>query len=344
MPRLLLLLLPLLLSLFPHPISSNPFPITPHFDPNLNIAGDAKLATSGSFVRLTDPSKSSRSSGLLFQRAPFKFLGPKPRSFSTDFTFSVPPRSSDGIALIIVPKDFPSRLSAESFGLSRENRFFGVEFDAMVNENVGDENDNHVGIDVGSLVSLKICNVSSIKLKLSSGVKLHSWVDYDSSSKRLEVRLCKFGGARPFEPLLAYQVDLGEMWKGEEVLMGLSSSSGNSVEATTVYSWSVRARRVPSWLHSQPLDPFKEFKVSNEHTREHKMVISNGPCLVALLSGLIFAVGFGALVAFAALFFRAIFASEKEAEVQPKCLVYPGEFRYEKVNVVVDDITVNAKN
>ncbi|XP_019151035.1 PREDICTED: L-type lectin-domain containing receptor kinase S.4-like [Ipomoea nil] len=207
----------------------------------------------------------------------------------------------------------------------------------MVNENVGDENDNHMGIDVGSLVSLKTCNVSSIKLILSSGVKLHSWVDYDSSSKRLEVRLCKFGGARPFDPLLAYQVDLGEMWKGEEVLMGLSSSSGNSVEATSVYSWSVRARSVPTWLHSQPVDPFKV-------SREHKMVKSNRSCLVTLLSGLIFAMGFGALVSFAALFFRAIFTSEKEAEIQPKCLVYPGEFRYEKVNVVVDDNTVNAKN
>lgn len=211
----------------------------------------------------------------------------------------------------------------------------------MVNENVGDENDNHVGIDVGSFASLKICNVSKIKLVLNSGVKLHSWVDYDSSSKRLEVRLCKFGGARPFDPLLAYQIDLGEMWKGEDVLMGLSSSSGNSVEATSVYSWSVRARSVPTWLHSQPVDPFK---VSNEHTGEHKMVKSNRSCLVTFLSGLVFAMGFGALVAFAALFFRAIFSNQIEAEIQPKCLVYPGEFRYENVNVVVDDNTVNAKN
>lgn len=45
---------------------------------------------------------------------------------------------------------------------------------------------------MGSLDSVIVSNVSSIDLVLSSGKKLHSWVDYDSSSKRLDVRLCEF--------------------------------------------------------------------------------------------------------------------------------------------------------
>ncbi|RAL51273.1 hypothetical protein DM860_010775 [Cuscuta australis] len=339
MQCLILLPLALLLQIFPQSVTSNPFFITPHFDPDLDVIGDAKFTSAGPFVTLTDPTKSSRTSGLLFRRSPFKFLAPNPTSFSTDFTFSIPPQGTDGIALIIVPIDFPSRLSNASFGLSQGTRFFGVEFDTMVNPDARDENNNHVGVDVCSLVSLKSCNLSSINLVLNSGLKLRSWVDYDITSKRLEVRVSGAWSGRPNDPLLAYEVDLGEMWKGEDVLMGLSSSGQNSAEATSVYSWRVRTRNVPKWLHSQPVDPLKlsdELKAANNN--EHQTV--------TLCFGLIFALGFGALLTVFGLLFRAMMLSGgKETDVQPKCIVYHGEFtpfRYEKVNVVVDDNPVNA--
>lgn len=204
----------------------------------------------------------------------------------------------------------------------------------MVNPDVRDENNNHVGVDVCSLVSLKSCNLSSTNLVLNSGAKLLSWIDYDSISKRMEVRLSLAWGVRPNDPLMAYEVDLGKMWKGEDVLMGLSSSGENSAEATSVYSWRVRTRNVPKWLHSQPVDPLKlsdELKAAN----------NDGHQTVALCFGLIFALGFGTLLTVFGLLLRAMMlAGGKEKDVQPKCIVYPGEFtqfRYEKVNVVVDD-------
>lgn len=216
-----------------------------------------------------------------------------------------------------------------------------MEFDTLRNENVGDENANHVGIDVGSLDSVKIGNASSINLVLNSGIKLHSWVDYDSSSKRLEVRLSEFGSPRPYDPLLAYGIDLGEIWKGEEVLVGLSSSSGNSMQKTSIYSWKFRVRSVPSWLHSDPVNPHA---FPSERSKD-KVADKKTLCALRLLSGLIFATGCGLLAAFAVLFLWPVFANNNQVAVIPvKCSANPGDFRYQKINVVLEESSDNVKN
>lgn len=91
--------------------------------------------------------------------------------------------------------------------------------------------------------------------------------------------------SRPYNPLLAYQIDLGEMWKEEEVLVGLSSSSGNPMQETIVYSWNFSWRIVPEWLHSKPVNP-KEFSSGKGKDRKvaEKMVWG-----LRLISVLIFA-------------------------------------------------------
>ncbi|OIT33479.1 PREDICTED: L-type lectin-domain containing receptor kinase S.4-like [Nicotiana attenuata] len=328
----------LLLTLLPVSIFSFSIGLSSHFDPNLGLIGDAKITKDGSFVQLTDSSKSSLSSGFVFQRIPFKFLDSN--SFSTDFSFSISPHNGDGLSFVIVPTDFPSKFSKKMFGLSNERRFFGVEFDTLLNENVGDKSANHVGVNVGSLVSAKSTNVSFINLVLNSGKKLHSWVDYECTSKRLEVRLSEFGIPRPYDPLLVYQVDLGNMWKGEEVLVGLSSSTGSSFQVTSVYSWKFRVRSVPKWLHSQPADPRKN---ANEQSLE-KIADKKRFHLLAFLSGFIFATGCIALAAFIGLFLWVIVGNNSEVVIPAKSSVHPGDFRYEKVNVVVEDGSGHVKN
>ncbi|KAI9175095.1 hypothetical protein LWI28_027161 [Acer negundo] len=86
-----------------------------------------------------------------------------------------------------------------SFGLSKMGlhtskfRVVVVEFDTSFDLEYGDLNGNHVGIDVDSLLSVKFCNISSQNIFLNSVKKLVSWIDYDASAKRLEVRLCYSG-------------------------------------------------------------------------------------------------------------------------------------------------------
>ncbi|KAK3212480.1 hypothetical protein Dsin_017186, partial [Dipteronia sinensis] len=61
-----------------------------------------------------------------------------------------------------------------------------VEFDTSLDDEYGDLNGNHVGINVDSLLSVKYCNLSDQNMFLYSGKKLDSWIDYKASSKRLE--------------------------------------------------------------------------------------------------------------------------------------------------------------
>ncbi|XP_073045948.1 lectin-like protein [Primulina eburnea] len=319
----------------------------PQFGSDPVLMGDAKFANDSSFVRLTDPRISSPSSGFLFQKRPIKLFSSfsksrKPVSFSTDFSFSISPQNGDGIAFLVVPRILLSRFSKGGFGVIEERRFLGVEFDTLVDEDVGDVNANHVGVDVGSLNSVKTSNVSSVNLVLNSGMKLHSWVDYDSSSKKIEVRLGKFGDARPYDPLLVYGIDLGEMWKNEEMLVGLSSTSGKTMQTSCVYSWKFRTRSVPSWLHSQPLDP----RAFSQEQEEEKLEQKKRICALGFLSGLVFIIGCGALMALFVLFLWALLENSLETilTIPAKCTVHSGDFSYKKINVVLEDDSSITKN
>lgn len=336
-----------LLALFSALHFSLSLPNKPHFGSNLVLIGDARFTNNSSCIQLTDSRISSPSSGFLFQKKPIRLFSSnsksrKPVSFSTDFIFSISPHNGDGLAFLVVPRNFLSKFSRESFGVLKESRFLGVEFDTLADENVGDVNANHVGVDIGSLVSVRTSNVSSINLVLNSGMKLHAWVDYDSSSKRIEVRLSKFGSPRPYNPLLVYQVDLGDMWRNEEVLVGLSSSTGKSMQASSVYAWNFRTRNVPQWLHSQPLNP----RAFSHERSEEKLAQKRKICALGFLSGLVFLTGCGALLALIVLFLWALFenSSETVLTIPRKCTVHSGDFRYEKINVVVGDSPPDAKN
>lgn len=326
LPRVSALLFSLAILLAP-PISSLPLKaLVPRsdFDGGIELLGNASVSSDGSSVHITRPS--APSSGLLIRSVPLRFS--TPMSFSTDFTFSISAGAGDGLALVLFSKDSASTLGSSSFGLSREdNRFVGVEFDTSMDENVGDLNANHVGIDLGSFVSVSASNASSMNLVLNSGEKLKSWVDYDASSKRLEVRLSRFGKPRPYIPIVAHLVDLSKRWNDEDdVLIGLSSSNGNSVQTTTIHSWRFRSRKVPNSLHSMPVNP-NDYK-GDEHTNENKI----RDCPVAFLGALVLMALYGAFLLYVVPYLWVMFIEAYGVGI-PKHQV---DFRYEKVGLVAE--------
>ncbi|KAK2637445.1 hypothetical protein Ddye_032237 [Dipteronia dyeriana] len=325
------------LTLIAFPISSfavQTLTDNPNFDPETAVLGDAKFFDDYSHVQLTG--QWSSSSGLLIHNKPFKLFDPsrsQPTSFSTDFTFSASPSEGDGLAFVVLPYNSAFKFVGQgSFGVLSEKKYLGIEYDTKMDDNVGDVNANHVGVDVNSLVSVSVCNVSSIGLVLNNGVKLKSWIDYDSSSKRIEVRLSKFGDKRPYDPFLAYRINLLQMWGNQDVFVGIVSSNGNSEQTSSVYSWNFRLRNLPYRMHSLPTDPRDYGKVHGESFGDRKRSI----CPLRILAGLIFTTGSAALLAFVMLFVWVIVVN-KHTVFPTEIHVHPEDFKYEKINVVVDE-------
>ncbi|XP_057983730.1 L-type lectin-domain containing receptor kinase VIII.2-like [Malania oleifera] len=308
------------------------------FESEISLFGDAKIVDGGSAVQLTR--SAAWSAGRVVCGKPIKLVEGNPRrkvSFSTYFSFSISPDNGDGLALAILPIGFPVDVfNGSSFGLSPglwEDKFkvLAVEFDTFRDANYSDLNDNHVGIDIGnSLVSVAVRNASSLNLVLTSGERMHSWIDYEAGSNRLEVRLSKFGSMRPVDPLLSYPIDLAEVWMEEEVIVGLTSSSRNSSQTCSVYSWSFKLRHAPHWLHSLPLDPGAVHDKSKP-----PMDKKRSTCLLRFLAALIFGTGCGALGSFIVLFVWTICGNRRPV-VPEEFAVCPVEFEYKKIKVVVD--------
>lgn len=287
------------------------------------LLGDAKPAKGGSRVDLT--TDSSPSAGTLVFKKSLKLIDAKSRkpvSFSSDFVFSI--GHGDGLAFVIVPEGDHSQIFGQgTFGISKDleklrGRIIAVEFGTRKDARGG-----HVGVDVGRFVS----DESKDVLLLDAGEKLQSWVDYEANSKRLEIRLNKFGRARPYNPLISFSVDLLRIWGEREVLLGIGSSSQDSAQFSSVYSWSFRVGTVPNGLHSMPLDPLALDDKKNK----------KGNCALRILGGVIFATGCGTLVAFFILLLWVVFSSRNLAVTTPEIPMKHLDFNYQKLDVHVDD-------
>ncbi|CAA0836731.1 Concanavalin A-like lectin family protein [Striga hermonthica] len=133
------------------------------------------------------------------------------------------------------------------------------------------------------------------------------------------------------------------MWGNQEVLVGLGSSSGKSMQVSSVYSWNFKTRTVPKWMHSKPLDP-REFSGKGS---EDKLTQKKRICALGFLSALVFVTGCAALLALVVLFLWALYenSSETVLTIPRKCNMGSADFRYEKIKVVVgDDNPADAKN
>ncbi|CAN4106067.1 unnamed protein product [Withania somnifera] len=308
-----------------------------NFESELALYGDAKVVNDG--IQMSGSVRFS--AGRILNKKSIKLVERNPRkmvSFSMHFVFSLSRENGDGFAFVMVPIGYPFDVfDGGLFGLlgGRNMKFLAVEFDTFMDEKYGDMNGNHVGVDLSSFESVKVSNVSYVKLGLmNTGEKLQSWIEYEASSKRLEIRLSKLGGIRPADPLLSSPVDMSQMWKEDKVVVGLSSSSGNSTQKCNIYSWSFKTRTTPQWLHSEPFDP-QAFAVKKQEMK----VQSRSDCALRILGALLMATGCGALGAVIVVIVWTILGSRRPVapEDNPAVLEHKKEFdEYKKFIVVVD--------
>ncbi|KAK9742375.1 hypothetical protein RND81_03G168100 [Saponaria officinalis] len=311
------------------------FDKNPDFYSQFALLGDAQITNEGNFVNLTSPSF-GLSFGQIICKKPFKFLDSKSSkvsSFSSKFTFSISPGVGDGIMFVIFPKisEISRVFDQGYFGLSNnvENNFVSVEYDTRKDDNFGDLNDNHVGVDLGSMISNEISDVSSIGLLLNSGVLLKTWINYDGISNMLKIRLAKSGDNKPYNPLISYRVDLSRIWGDMDVLVGISSSSGESSQISSLSSWSFEISEVSSALYTKSsLNGEMKFDGVRPVRRKKS-------CFLTVLGTVIFATGCGTLVAFLALFAWVVFFG-RHSNVVPELCMNHVDFKYEKVDVTID--------
>ncbi|KAK7256836.1 hypothetical protein RIF29_30364 [Crotalaria pallida] len=311
----------------------------PKFESSLGLYGNAKVLNDGSEVLLNG-------SGKIMSKKPIKLVEGKSKeavSFSTYFAFSISLDDADGMAFVMVPSGFEGEVfdnSSSTFGL-REKGFkvIGVKFSASKDGNNGGSAFCIVSINVGNSVIAKTRNDSSVNVGLRSGEKLHAWIDYEASSRRLEVRLSQYGNSRPSDALLWHTINFSNVWDAKEMFVGFSPVKDVSSQACSLYSWSFIVRQFPHWMHSEPLDPKV---IAKKDTIETSTVKPRSDCLLRVLAAMIFGAGCGALTAFVMLYVWTIFGNRRPV-VPEEYVMQPVDFEYKKVNIVVDKATKDAQ-
>ncbi|KAJ6847535.1 L-type lectin-domain containing receptor kinase VIII.1-like [Iris pallida] len=192
------------------------------FHPEIALYGDAEISNSTVVS----------SNGRVAYDKPIRFSGATP-GFSTYFSFSI---NEGTLAFLLAPMS-PSRRAVLKVAV------FGTHVVQLQ-------------VCVDRRVSIRTSNLPALGLVVASGEELHSWIDYDGVSKRVQVRLSKSRASRPSNSLISYPADLSSALWREDMSVGLSSWNWNSAKIGSVlYDWSFAVKQgAPYSMHSEPLD------------------------------------------------------------------------------------------
>lgn len=232
--------------------------------PGLKIDGASYVRPNGI---LTLTNSSARVLGHAFYRFPLAFKSSRNTSivatFSTTFVFSIVPKYPDlgghGFAFVLISTKEPKGcLINQYLGLPNTSnhefstQFLAVEFDGVQNLDLGDINDNHVGIDISSLIS----NISrpaayylprngqedhskNISLSLKNGKPVQAWVDYNEEEMLMNVTISPFGMPKPYFPLISFPIDMSLVFN-DYMYAGFSASNGLLVAENNIHGWSFK--------------------------------------------------------------------------------------------------------
>ncbi|KAL6858951.1 hypothetical protein ACP4OV_017953 [Aristida adscensionis] len=183
--------------------------------------------------------------------------GKKVASFATVFTVDVfranGSEPAEGIAFVIAPSadEPPAGSSGGYLGLTNAatdgnatNRIVAVELDTEKQRY--DPDDNHVGLNVNSVVSVATASLRPLGIEISpaSDAKYDVWVDYDGAARRIAVYMAVAGRAKPRRAVLAAPLDLGQV-AAEQSYFGFSASTGRKYQLNCVLAWNMTVEKLP---------------------------------------------------------------------------------------------------
>ncbi|KAI3730230.1 hypothetical protein L1987_61399 [Smallanthus sonchifolius] len=168
-----------------------------------------------------------------------------PASFQTTFSFQLETTQSSvgggsGFTFMLVPDEFTVGpwLGMLNDACDEEYKAVGIEFDTRENVEFGDPNDNHIGINLGSIVSTITINVSEFGVDLKNDEIQRAWIDYNGQNRLLDIRVGSDSLGYPLKPVFSGELDISEFLK-EYMFVGFSASTGNFTQIHNLISWNL---------------------------------------------------------------------------------------------------------
>ncbi|CAN8301129.1 unnamed protein product [Cochlearia groenlandica] len=230
-----------------------------HVQENLYLDQSAKVLPSG-LLQLTNALEYQI--GHAFYKKPIEFSSSEPISFSTHFVCALVPKpgveGGHGIAFVVSPSmDFSHAESTRYLGVfnvstseSSSTHVLAVELDTNQNSDFKDIDNNHVGIDVNSPLSVGIASASyysdmkgiNESIRLLSGDPIQVWVDYEGNM--LNVSIAPLEVEKPSRPLLSQLINLSDNFPNvSRLFVGFSAATGSAISDQYILWWSFSTRR-----------------------------------------------------------------------------------------------------
>ncbi|KAJ0981864.1 hypothetical protein J5N97_010119 [Dioscorea zingiberensis] len=228
--------------------------------PSANLSLDANTSlTANGLLQLTNGTRQSKGQAFYLSPFCFKCQNGTARSFSTTFVFAIvsqsPSISSYGFTFCISPTmeldgqpdHYLGLFNSSNIGIP-SNHIIGVEFDTIQTPEFQDRDENHVGIDIHSMISTIShtagyytghSNAEFQNLSLHSGQPMQVWVEYDRKLMQLNVTLASFRLPMPEKPLLSLNIDLSNNIS-DEMYIGFTSSEGDDLTTHYILGWSFK--------------------------------------------------------------------------------------------------------
>ncbi|RWV88352.1 hypothetical protein GW17_00049571 [Ensete ventricosum] len=172
-------------------------------------------------------------------------------SFNTTFTINIYRPNGitpgEGFAFVIVPSlDAPLPGSEGRYlGLTNasldgdpSNHLVAVELDTV--KESFDPDDNHVGLDVNSVVSKVTGNLTAFGIEIAPVIATNYtlWVDYDGASRVIRVYMSVAGKQKPSAPVLSAPLDLSDVVL-QNSYFGFAASTGTTYQLNCVLAWNL---------------------------------------------------------------------------------------------------------
>jgi serine/threonine protein kinase len=249
---------------------------------NMSLNGVAAFENNG-VLRLTNGSLQAVGHAFYSYPIQFKNSTGEVMSFSTAFAFAMITAHGargEGLAFTISPtKELPGAAPGPYLGLFNasndgnfSNHILAVELDTFKDPEFNDLDDNHVGVDINSVVSSKSVravqfmgsDTNKAGLDLNSGRVIQAWVEYNSQTNQLDVKVSE-NSARPRSVLLSYNVNLSDILQ-ESMYIGFSASTGSYASSHYILGWSFNVNGNANNLYLDKLPLLPTGNTKKNHT------------------------------------------------------------------------------